>query len=125
MQMRGDEGQAKNIWPKEGEEKDFPLTCDSYGCQGEVNGQKIAVAFGIEDNHHLAVVDVLRRHDLQQTRFTYARCAHDRRVSDALRLLDRYRSLPLVQPHRMQRRVALNVGPWRKGVQKALTVQWP
>jgi competence protein ComEC len=35
----------KRTWPKEGAIEEFPLSCDSYGCRGEMNGKKISVAF--------------------------------------------------------------------------------
>lgn len=45
MRLNGAEGQKKKIWPKEGSANNFPLNCDSYGCRGEVNGQRVSVAF--------------------------------------------------------------------------------
>lgn len=40
-----DEKDNRRKWPKEGVAEGFPLACDSYGCRGEVSGQKIAVAY--------------------------------------------------------------------------------
>lgn len=45
LRRNGQEGNDKNIWPREGEKEGFPFACGTYGCRGEVNGQKIAVAF--------------------------------------------------------------------------------
>lgn len=42
---------TKKIWPKEGDSKTlkgtqgFPLQCDVFGCRGEIERQKIAIAF--------------------------------------------------------------------------------
>lgn len=45
LRMNGQHKSEKNFWPKEGAIKNFPLSCDSYGCRGEVSGKKIAVAY--------------------------------------------------------------------------------
>jgi len=45
LRMNGQGKRDKNYWPKEGAVKNFPLSCDSYGCRGEIAGKKIAVAY--------------------------------------------------------------------------------
>lgn len=45
LRRNGQDEGDKQTWPREGDIKGFPLTCDSYGCRGEVKGQKVAVAF--------------------------------------------------------------------------------
>jgi competence protein ComEC len=45
LRLNGDEGQKKNIWPREGSATGFPLNCDVYGCRGEIRGQRVSVAF--------------------------------------------------------------------------------
>ena len=45
MRLNGQAEQEKNKWPKESGVDGFPLACDSYGCRGEVQGQKISVSF--------------------------------------------------------------------------------
>ena len=45
MRLRGREGEDKNIWPREGSADGFPLTCDPYGCRGEVYSHKVSIAY--------------------------------------------------------------------------------
>ena len=45
LRRNGETAEDKKIWPREGVAEHFPMTCGSYGCRGEINGQKIAVAF--------------------------------------------------------------------------------
>lgn len=45
LRMNGQSKRDKKFWPKEGAIKNFPLSCDIYGCRGEVKGQKIAIAY--------------------------------------------------------------------------------
>lgn len=42
------EKKKKSIWPREGEKEGFPLACGTYGCRGNVNGQKVAIAFSVK-----------------------------------------------------------------------------
>lgn len=43
--LNGNQAKDRMTWPKEGSVDGFPLACDSYGCRGEVEGQKISIAF--------------------------------------------------------------------------------
>jgi len=45
LRRNGQEQGDKKIWPHEGVTDGFPLSCDVYGCRGEIAGRKIAVAF--------------------------------------------------------------------------------
>ena len=45
LRRNGQSKSDKKIWPREGGEQHFPLHCDVYGCRGEVERQKISVAF--------------------------------------------------------------------------------
>jgi competence protein ComEC len=45
LRRNGQKENDKHIWPREGEVDGFPLSCDSYGCRGEIQGQKISVAY--------------------------------------------------------------------------------
>lgn len=45
LRLNGQEESDKRIWPKEGGKDDFPLSCDSFGCRGEINNQRISIAY--------------------------------------------------------------------------------
>ncbi|HPD83695.1 MAG: ComEC/Rec2 family competence protein [Alphaproteobacteria bacterium] len=45
LRLNGQDSKDKRLWPREGSVADFPLICDPYGCRGQINGQKLAVAF--------------------------------------------------------------------------------
>jgi competence protein ComEC len=45
LRRNGQNEYVKHMWPREGSVEGFPLNCDSYGCRGEVQGQKISVAY--------------------------------------------------------------------------------
>ncbi len=43
--LNGDQTKDRKTWPKEGSTDEFPLTCDSYGCRGEMNNKKVSITF--------------------------------------------------------------------------------
>lgn len=45
LRRNGERVGKKKIWPREGGVAGLPLTCDAYGCRGEMCGQKISVAY--------------------------------------------------------------------------------
>ncbi len=45
IRLHGAEGQKRNKWPKEGGVKNFPLTCDPYGCRGKIENKKVAISY--------------------------------------------------------------------------------
>lgn len=45
LRQNGQGKEEKEVWPREGFAENFPLTCGTYGCRGEVKGQKVAIAF--------------------------------------------------------------------------------
>lgn len=44
LRLQGLEKLDRYKWPKEGSADGFPLSCDSFGCRGEIDGNKIAVS---------------------------------------------------------------------------------
>ncbi|MEM7618483.1 MAG: ComEC/Rec2 family competence protein, partial [Pseudomonadota bacterium] len=45
LRLRGMEKEDREKWPKESSADDFPLSCDQFGCRGEMEGRKVAVSF--------------------------------------------------------------------------------
>lgn len=45
LRLNGQKEDDKKIWPREGSTSNFPLSCDSFGCRGEVNSQRVSVAY--------------------------------------------------------------------------------
>lgn len=45
LRRNGQVEEDKIIWPKEKQDKGFPLLCDTLGCRGEIKGHKVSIAF--------------------------------------------------------------------------------
>ena len=45
LRRNGQNLREKKVWSREGRVEGLPLTCDSYGCRGEIQGQKISLAY--------------------------------------------------------------------------------
>jgi competence protein ComEC len=45
LRINGQDERDKQIWPKEGSADNFPLSCDNFGCRGEIENYKVSIAF--------------------------------------------------------------------------------